>query len=284
VAAPPSGGFGGTFGGAPVAAPPSGGFGGTFGGAPVAAPPSGGFGGTFGGAPVAAPPSGGFGGTFGGATTPGSAPAVQVPEVKDLCLVLWDQQYVKEIKQAWSKSMRIVVEGPFPFGKDLKKVVMEEDTSSIDAASLDNIDKLWKKGNPKARACMEWKEGAPIRISTKVQDALNSEINKALKEIRDDSTEWPELRKQYEGPIIDVLKPIVAQRSAFRMQQLSLLETVVQEMKSGGILARKQWKIIKFCPRNDVLPFRVDAKVPGLGDTDECIPSAYVFQNPFAKR
>ena len=262
--------------GAPTAVPTS------FGGAPVS------FGGSavpasFGGQAVApAVPT-----SFGGApavdlSTLVAAPRARVPELNDVAIALFAD--IEEIKKRWKGGMKITItNGPGP----IKKIVMEDDTKSVDDAVEQILDKHWRKTNAESVAIMTWLEGFPGKqpLPLKLQETLNTGINRYIAKLGEVDPEYPRLVEKFGGAVMGVLQPAVEQRRVARESQLNLLDEIQSLIKANQYLPRASWKLIKFCPRNDgALKFRVDGMVPGLGNTDECVPAKYEFVNPFLKK
>ncbi|CUG82566.1 nucleoporin-like protein, putative [Bodo saltans] len=275
-AAPINFGFGAPTAASPAAPAQSFGFGST---TPAAAAPATGFG--F-GAPAAKPtqptqPAAGF--SFGG-----PAATKQIP-VTDVVFVLWSKNRVKEMLKELKSGSRIVKESTKigADGKTMKLIMQNDLKDDVEKTAHDLVlNKIFAKSDAELRKIDTWLDNCPV-YDEHLAPHLQKFRAKFLKDQAEESDEFAAMVEKYEANICAELSRMVAERKSLIAAETAVVEGISTLLKEHKIADKSTFRVLKYYPANDILPFRPFGKVSGISESGEhadlCFPPMYVFKN-----
>lgn len=288
-------GFGFGFGTAPVSSAPAASavtFG--FGTSPSAAPISFGFGNSSvsSGVPSAAA-SGQF--SFGTAAVGGNAskdnPAVPTKELKtsEVLFTLWSRERLSEMESDIKSGSRIVSEGFQVHPTISMKLVMQNDVEDDVKATAQRLilKELFAKRDPEVKKMNKWIDDCPV-YDEELANALQEFRERRLEELSEESDEFDEMKEKFLDAIEAELQRIIEIRKESAALELEMISSISERIDRQILLEKKNFKLLKYYAKNDLLPFRPFGKISGISEmgesVDVCVPPAHVNINPFTNK
>lgn len=203
----------------------------------------------------------------------------------EIFFVLWSKTRVKDMLKELKSGSRIVQEN-VKIGADGKtvKLVMQNDMKDdIERTARDLLlNKIFAKQDNDVMKVDKWLDACPLYDET-LAPHLQKFRAKYLKECAEDSDVFARLVRDYEPAIIAELTKMVSIRKELVKMECSEVEAVAQLLKEERIADKSTFRVLKYYPENNVLPFRPFGKVSGISETGEhvdfCTPPMYVFKN-----
>lgn len=252
-------------------------------------------------APAAAPAATSF--TFGAAAaplpaTPSNTPFDAVAVAKaaspfkkmpatDILFVLWSTTRLKDMIHEFRSGSRIVKE-KFPLSSTQSiKLVMQNDLKDrVHQVAEQLLLKTFAKANPEVRAVDKWLDDCPV-YDNSLAPHLQKFRAKYLKDIAEDSSDYQKLHKASYETIETALQQMVDVRKELVRAAVEDAEGILAHLKEKKIAEKSTFRLLKYYPKNDIVPFRPFGKVSGISESGEhvnvCEPPMYVFKNTLLK-
>lgn len=174
--------------------------------------------------------------------------------------------------------------------KVFDKLIMQNDyKDKVSDAVKESIDRAFSKKCEVMRDIDKWLSECPI-METKLTDKLEVFRQAVLKYEKEEGDDWEEYDKlnRHRDFLKKKLDEVVKQRRQQIDAEIAILETARKDITQGCMLPMvdgsgdKKWRMLKFYPANDKVPFRPHGKASGLTqpgeELDECVPPAYQRQ------
>ena len=202
----------------------------------------------------------------------------------EINVVLWSTEAMRGHREQWGNGNRIVMKNVTQCGS-LKTLIMENDLESAETGAEAIVQRVWRKRSEVAKKITSYVQEMPSEVSLteKERESFYSATNRNLDTLMREDSLWKQLHSELHEKLLSVLQPVLNDRQKARVAELALVSNVLQKLQRKELTDAKKWKIHKFCPNNNILRFRVESKIPGLGEAEECVPEKYVFVNPFMR-
>ena len=218
-----------------------------------------------------------------------SARPVPDPEVGDICFTLWSQKSVKKVVDDLKSGSRIVIENFFLSDSSTKiKLVMENDVKEQPEKAAKEIllKRVFAKKNPLVSRFDSFLDDLPLVDGDSM--ALLQKTRKDLLHTASSNDDSFEPLVAVEGPpIASKLAAAADERRQVRQAQLAELAHVEKLLKSKQLAGKESFRLLKYYPSNESVPFRPTNKITGITESGEhadfCFPPAHVWKNPFLK-
>lgn len=169
------------------------------------------------------------------------------------------------------------------------KLVMQNDMEDDAKATAHRLilTRLFAKKDEDVKEMDKWIDGCPV-YDEELASALQEFRERRLLELAEESDDFEEMVKRYEGLIQAELERIMAIRRDSAALELEMIEFIRERIKRKMLLEKKHFRLLKYYAKNDVLPFRPFGKISGISEmgesVDVCVPPAHVNINPFTNK